>query len=132
MKSKIAIVLVIVLIVSFFIWRTDKFQKIVFPQKNWNKQIQDIEWEITYNQSEYFFTLIAIEKIKIYSDSEMTISEQDSRLMGRTNMEFVKDAKEDMQSELYDYLEISRDLKQEENRLNQRLQDVKIKLAEYE
>ena len=132
MKLKAIILAIALVSAALYIWKTDTFQRQVFPKDYWQEQVQSSQSAIELTRGMIRDAMIELKKLQMTAKLEIAQEVNLAKSMGMDTEEARKMAVEEIRKKIKELLEeikMLRELLKEEER---KLDQAKEKLAQYQ
>lgn len=133
-KSKIArfILLIIILVGDYYIWKSDSFQKRVFPEKYWQKEVRSLERVIEFNEGIIRSAYRDLKKIQLTAKLEVADYVDSADLLGMTKKEAREAAIEKGKEDIEANRQMIKEMQEMNAKFKKELEHARRQLSKYE
>jgi hypothetical protein len=121
----------LVIVACCYIWKSDFFQKAVFPEEYWQKQVSSLEKVIEFNEVFIRSAYRDIEKIQLTAQVDIADNIDSAEMLGMTKEAAMQDAVEETKENTEANRELIKELSDTNSKLKREIEQTKKELTRH-
>ena len=122
----------LVIVACCYIWKSDLFQKAVFPEKDWQKQVSALEKAIEFNEIFIRSANREIEKIQLTAQLDIADNIGSAEMLGMTEDAAMQEAVEETKENIEANREVIKEMSDTNSKLKREIEQAKKELTRHQ